>query len=173
MTAVPLPERHRGVGVSSRVSRQGADLCVAMLRSAMVCSHVALLVVMLAGVVAAGVGGGANAVIGGALVMVFLATGQAVQLVAVQWANGAGMVLLLSGFLVRVTAMGLLLVEAMHHQARLSGVFHPGLFFAGAVAALVGWIAGLVGAHRRRHVFAYDHDYDDWMARGRGQVGGV
>lgn len=155
MTTLAVPPTRKRVEPS-----QGAALCLGMLRGALLGAH------LLAGLAIAGAAilqGGvaaANAAVAAALVVAFFASGQAVQMVAGELANGTAMVLVLTSYLVRVGLLGLALVFAMAHQAELERYFVRGAFMAGAIAALLGWLAGIFLVNARQHVFVYDQDFD-------------
>lgn len=155
MTAMPVPQapvRER------RRPGQGVRLCLGMLRGALVGGHLCLVAALAAGWATRGATGAANAAIGGALVMVFFATGQAVQMLAAEMADSSGMALLMASYLLRVLALAGVLWAAMAHQDRLEQVFDRTTFFAGAMACLAGWIGGILVAHSRQHVHVYDRD---------------
>lgn len=139
---------------------QGVALCMAMLRSGMVGAQLGLLAALLGSALLAGPVAGANAAISAALVVLFCASGQAVQMVATEMANGTAMVLVMTSFLLRAVLLGALLLLAMRHQEQLADVFHRGPFMAGALAALFGWLGGIFVAQARQKVYVYDSDYD-------------
>ncbi|MFC6359867.1 hypothetical protein [Luteococcus peritonei] len=155
-----LPGRGHGArGTGSQQASQGVELCLGMLRTAVVGAHLGLLLAVGGAFLLTGPTAAANAALAAALVIVFFASGQGVQMVAGEMADGLAMGLVMVSFLARVAILGLLLALAMRHQDSLEAVFHRGAFMAGAVLALVGWLAGILVANARQRVYVYDADW--------------
>ncbi len=168
MTVVAVPEApERLLGRTGGRRSQGVRLCLGMLRGALVGAHIGLVTAMGLALVGNGGVGAANAAIAGALVIVFFASGQAVQLLATEMADGTGMAMLMTSYLARIVALGAILVLAMSQQARLDAVFDRTNFFLGSMLALLGWLGGVLLTHSHQRVFVYDRDADDQFGGSR------
>ncbi|MPN08840.1 hypothetical protein SDC9_156126 [bioreactor metagenome] len=75
-----------------------------------------------------------------------------------QLANSQGMVLIMSGYLVRVLLLGLILRWALSSPA-VASLVSPVWVCAGALAAVVGWLGGLIVRHSRARIAVYDRPY--------------
>ena len=161
MTAMALflVRGHGARGPQGSRESQGVALCLAMLRAAAVGAHLGLLVAVALAALLAGPTAAVNALLAALLVIAFFASGQAVQMVAGEMADGVAMGLVMVSFLARAALLGLALAFAMQHQDRLDEVFHRGGFMAGALLALTGWLAGILVANARSRVYAYDSDW--------------
>ena len=92
------------------------------------------------------------------LVVAYFTSGQLLERIAMQLANSQGMILLMSGYLVRVGLIGLALWWAISSQlvaTRFSSLWVG----AGALSAVAGWLAGLIIAHSRTRIPVYDRPY--------------
>lgn len=153
--------RGRSVHEGSRSSSQGVRLCLGMLRGAFVAAQVGLVLSALGCHLLDGSVAAVNSLLASVLVVLFFASGQAVQMVAGEMADSTAMVLLMASYLLRVVLLGLGLVLAMNHQDQLEGWFNRPAFMAGALCALAGWLGGIFATSSRQHVYAYDRDHDD------------
>jgi len=93
-----------------------------------------------------------------ALVLAYFFSGQLVERIAMQLANSQGMVLIMSGYLVRVLLLGLILRWALSSPA-VASLVSPVWVCAGALAAVVGWLGGLIVRHSRARIAVYDRPY--------------
>lgn len=155
MTATAMIARPSRGDLAVRRMSTAARAIIAMLKGSMVVAHAALLACIGIGIVVAGPVGGANAAIGGALVIFFYAAGQGVQLLASDLEDRTAMGVLLTSYAVRVVLMGLLLAAAMRWD-RLDELFRPAIFFGSVVAVLVAWLAGMFVTHSRLRIPAVE-----------------
>lgn len=93
-----------------------------------------------------------------ALVLVYFWSGQAIERRAMRSANAQGMMMTMVGYLARVTLVGVALWWASG-SAAVSSFLSLGWLAVGALAAVVGWLAGLVIAHSRSRIAVYDRPY--------------
>lgn len=148
-----VPAGRPGVSTSQRI-------LVYLLRSSLVASQLALLVAAGVGLLMAGPLGAVNAVVGGAAVIVFFATGQGVQLIAAEQTGSNGLLLTLTSYLVRVVLLGLGLWLVGHTPALLEAL-RPGALAVGLVLTMLAWLGGMVLAHARVRKPVYDSGYGD------------
>lgn len=135
-------------------------LCSQMLRRGMAGANLALLTAVgIAALLDQG-RGMANAAVAGALVLVFFASGQGVQMIAGERADGTGLVLLLGSFLVRAAGLGVLLWIVMSHTSRVEPLLSRPCFLLGAGLCTVGWLGAVLVTGMSQRVYAYDRDYD-------------
>ncbi|WIY83814.1 hypothetical protein [Propionimicrobium sp. PCR01-08-3] len=92
------------------------------------------------------------------LVLGYFWGGQAVQRYALRLANSQGMMVIIIGYLVRVAALGIVLLSA-HSFGRISTLVSTGWVAAGSLSAIVGWLGGLIFAHSRARIPVYDRPY--------------
>lgn len=140
--------------------RQGVALCLGMLRGGFAWANVALLAAALGCGILQGTVGAVNAAVAGAVVLLFAATGQAVQMVATDMADSNGMLLVVASYLGRVVAMGALLWVAMAHSGSIEPVLDRMSVMAGSLATLVGWIGGVIWTHAHQQVSVYDSQWE-------------
>ncbi len=100
----------------------------------------------------------ASASAGVVLVLAYFWTGQVVERSAMRLANSQGMVLIMSGYLVRVVLLGFLLSWALSSATPASLVSQLWVG-AGAFAAVIGWLSGLIVVHSRMRIPIYDQPY--------------
>ena len=115
-----------------------------------------------AGLVLAAIGAGvarghlgvANALVAGAVVLLFFGSGQGVQLLAGQAGGPLGLGIVVMSYAARVGLLALLLLAAMRHAAVERYLDGPGLI-AGTLATTLGWVVGLIWAERHSRVPLY------------------
>lgn len=93
-----------------------------------------------------------------AVVLAFFVTGQLAERIALRFADIVGLALALASYAVRVTALGVVLWWAMSHPAA-TGWMPPLWVAVGALASVIGWLAGLVAGHSRARIAIYDTPY--------------
>ncbi|HIW30062.1 MAG TPA: hypothetical protein H9987_08620 [Candidatus Luteococcus avicola] len=146
-------------------------MCLGMLRGGFGAANVALLVAAAGCGMAHGGVGALNAAAAGVIVLLFAASGQAVQMVAAGMADSNGMVLVLGSYLARVAALGGMLWLAMEHQERVEPLLDRTCVMVGALAVLAGWLGGVLWTHAHQRVSVFD---SQWRARAdTGQSGSV
>lgn len=140
---------------SAQGSRSGARgfISSAILASALI----GCLVVVLATVVHQ-LHGLISALAGVVLVLAYFVSGQLTEWAAMRLANSQGMVLIMSGYIARVTALGLVLWWAIGNVS-VALFVSPMWVGAGALAAVLGWLGGLIIGHSRMRIQVYDRPY--------------
>lgn len=113
-------------------------------------------------IVAAFVAGGAgvlSAVGAALLVIIYFGAGQLVERFALQLADATGLTITLFGYIVRVVLLGVLLWASMSTPA-IRAAMIPTWVAAGAIAAVFGWLTGVLVRHARSRVAIYDRPYE-------------
>lgn len=126
-----------------------------LLRSSLIASQLALVLAAALGLLIAGPLGALNAAVGSAVVIVFFASGQGIQLIAGELGGSNGLLLTLTSYLVRVGLLGLGL-WLVGHSDSLSAVLRPDALVLGLVLTLVAWLAGMFVGHARVRKPVYD-----------------
>ncbi|GAA2179522.1 hypothetical protein GCM10009785_06480 [Brooklawnia cerclae] len=115
----------------------------------------------LAAVVAGFVGGfrgtGSVAIVS-VVVLAYFVSGQIVESLALGFADVTGLAIVLASYAVRVGLLGIVLWWAVSHPG-LTGWTRPVWVVVGALASVIGWLAGLVTGHARSRVAIYDQPY--------------
>ncbi|MGJ6979380.1 hypothetical protein ACSDQ9_02445 [Aestuariimicrobium soli] len=137
------------------MSSVSARLLSSMMRSSLLFAQAALLVALGVGWFTAGAVGLGNAAAGGALVLLFFAAGQGVQLLAGELDPRQGLGLTLMSYLVRAALLGGALLAVQRSQ-RLAEAFRPVPFCWGVGLVLVAWLAGMFWAHAHLRIPVYD-----------------
>ncbi|CAI9410410.1 hypothetical protein [Aestuariimicrobium sp. T2.26MG-19.2B] len=134
-----------------------ARLLSSMMRGSLLFAHAALLIALGVGWLTSGAAGLANAASGGAMVVLFFAAGQGVQVLAGELDPRAGLGLTLLSYLVRAALLAAALLAVQNSQ-QVADAFRPVPFCWGVGLVLAGWLSGMFWAHARLRIPVYDTD---------------
>lgn len=126
-----------------------------MMRGGVIGAHIALVPAAVACAVIDAVPGLVSCLVLWALTVVFLATGQWIQLIAVAIGGSPGLGMVLTSFVGRVA----LLAGVLGALATRPSVVHdasPAGVVVGTLAGIIGWVAGLVWVDARGRELLYD-----------------
>lgn len=141
-----------------RRASQGNRLVVGLVKGGLVGSQIALVLAVGLALAVGGPLAAANAAIASAITIVFFASGQGVQVVATELANGTGLVIAVVSFTLRAGALGVLLWLAMN-SGTTEELVHPTGLLLGALLTTMGWVGGVLWVGRRQRVAVYDTEY--------------
>ena len=137
-------------------SRAGANQReLGMLVRAAVTCNVAIAVTAVIILVMGNAGAAGQALVAGAVTLLFFATGQGVQLIAADVGGHLGLGIAVMSFVVRAGLLGLALLLATGLPGVEGQLSAPGIV-GGTLGAVAGWVAGLIWAELRGRNRIYD-----------------